>query len=345
MIAANQPAAAGSRSVEGAVCGVTITGIGSYVPERILTNADLEKMVDTTDEWIVTRTGIRERRIAAADEYMSHMAVAAVQDMIDRYGVRVTDADMILVCTHTPDFPFPMVACLVQHHFRIAQAGALDLNATCAGFVYGLNMAAGLIRSGMHRKVLVIAGDTMSKITDYTDRSTCILFGDGAGAVLLERTREGEDCCFMACDFGSDGGGGALVHRAGLAKSLNGVDLDPRGYFYQNGRAVYRWAVETVPAGMRRLFEASGLTPDAVDWFVPHNANLRMIESICERSGFPLERTLLSLVHYGNTSAASIPLALDLGVRDGRVKKGDRLMLYGFGGGLVYAGAVIRWPL
>jgi len=325
--------------------GATLTGIGTYVPGRRLTNADLERMVDTTDEWIVTRTGIRERRIAAENEYMSHMAIAAVQNMIDRYGVRVDDVDMILVCTHTPDFPFPSVSCLVQHHFRIGKAGALDLNATCAGFVYGLNMAVGLIHSGMHRKVLVIAGDTMSKITDYTDRSTCILFGDGAGAVLLERTKDGDRSFFLADDFGSDGGGGPLVHRSGLAKSLNGVDFRPDGYFYQNGQAVYRWAVQTVPAGMKRLFEASGLSPETVDWFVPHSANLRMIESICERSGFPLERTLLSVVHYGNTSAASIPLALDLGVRDGRVKKGDRLLLYGFGGGLVYAGAVITWPL
>jgi 3-oxoacyl-[acyl-carrier-protein] synthase III len=332
-------------NVEHSMYGTTMTGIGSYVPEKKLTNADLEKMVDTTDEWIITRTGIKERRIAAEHEFTSHLSIAAVQNMIDRYGIDVTDVDMVLMCTHTSDFPFPSAACLIQHHFGIKKAGALDINATCAGFVYGLMMADSLIRSGTHRKVLVIAGDTMSKITDYTDRSTCILFGDGAGAILLEQTPNPGSPFVIASDCGSDGQGGALVHRAGLAHSLGDIDFNPQGYFYQNGREVYRWAVQTVPSGMRRLFEASELDPETIDWFVPHSANLRIIESICERSGFPLERTLLSLVHFGNTSAASIPLAIDLGVREGRVKKDDRLLLFGFGGGLVYAGAIIRWTL
>ncbi|MCI3918875.1 ketoacyl-ACP synthase III [Paenibacillus sp. TRM 82003] len=325
--------------------GTTITGIGSYVPERKLTNVDLEQMVDTSDEWIVTRTGIKERRMAAKNEFTSHLAIAAVQNMIDRYGVSITDVDLILVCTHTPDFPFPSVACLIQRHFRIEKAGALDINATCAGFVYGMTIAESLLRSGTHRKVLIIASDTMSKIVDYSDRSTCILFGDGAGVMLLEQTVDMESSCIIATDFGSDGQGGALVHRAGLANSLDGIDFNPQGYFYQNGREVYRWAVQTVPAGMRRLLDASELKSDAIDWFVPHSANFRIIESICERSGFPLERTLLSLIYFGNTSAASIPLAIDLGVREGRVKRDNRLLLYGFGGGLVYAGAVIRWSL
>ena len=323
----------------------TITGIGSYVPQGKLTNTDLERMVETSDEWIVTRTGIKERRIAEEHEFTSHLAIAAVQNMIDRYGITVTDVDMILVCTHTPDYPFPSVACLVQRHYRMEKAGALDINATCAGFVYGLIMADSLIRSGANRKVLVIGSDTMSKITDYTDRSTCILFGDGAGAVLLEQTQNVEASCVIASDSGADGQGAIHVHRAGLANSLDGIDFNPQGYFYQNGREVYRWAVQTVPSGMHRLFELSDLNAGSIDWFVPHNANLRIIESICERSGFPLARTLLSLVHYGNTSAASIPLAIDLGVQEGRVKKDNRLLLFGFGGGLVYAGAVIHWSL
>lgn len=325
--------------------GARIAGIGSHVPERVLTNADLERMVDTSDEWIATRTGIRERRIAAEDQFMSHLAIAAVQDMIDRYGVRVDDADLIVACTHTPDFPFPTVSCLVQRHFRIEKAGALDLNATCAGFVYGLITAAGLISAGLHRKVLVIAGDTMSKIIDYTDRATCILFGDGAGAVLVERTDKAEDDLLLAADCGSDGRGGHLAYRAGLAKSLDGVAFNPQGYFNQNGPEVYRWALQTVPAGVGRLLAAAGLAPDDIDWFAPHNANLRMIESICRRSGMPLERTLISVDRYGNTSAASIPLSVDLGVRDGRIRPGNRLLLFGFGGGLVYAGAIIRWTL
>ncbi len=325
--------------------GSAITAIGSCVPERILTNADLEQLVDTSDEWIMTRTGIKERRIAAAHEFTSHLAIAATQNMIDRYNADVTDVDMILVCTHTPDFPFPGTACLLQAHFEIAHTGALDINATCAGFVYGLIMADSLLRSGTHRKVLVIGGDTMSKITDYTDRSSCILFGDGAGAVLMERTQHAGNPLILASDCGSDGQGGALVHRAGLATSLNGVSFNPQGYFYQNGREVYRWAVQTVPAGMGRLLEASNLTLESIDWFVPHSANLRIVESICERSGFPLDRTLLSLENFGNTSAASIPLAINLGVQQDRIKKGQNLLLYGFGGGLVYAGAVIRWSI
>lgn len=325
--------------------GSVITGIGAYVPQRRLTNAHLEQMVDTNDDWIVTRTGIRERRIAGEQEYTSHLAAAAVQNMIDRYSVSVADADMILVCTHTPDFPFPGTACLLQRAFGIEQAGAVDLNATCAGFVYGLIMADGLIRSGVCRKVLVAAGDTMSRITDYTDRSSCILFGDGAGAVLMERAADPEASCILATDMGSDGEGGVLVRRSGLASSLDGVAFDPAGYFYQNGREVYRWAVQTVAAGIGRL--SGRLEPNAggIDWFVPHSANLRIIESICGRSGFPLDRTLLSLTYYGNTSAASIPLAIDLAVKEGKVKQGDNLMLYGFGGGLVYAGAIIQWTL
>jgi 3-oxoacyl-[acyl-carrier-protein] synthase-3 len=325
--------------------GARITGIGSHVPERILTNVDLERMVDTSDEWIVTRTGIRERRIAAEDAFTSHLAIAAVQDMAARWDVRLDDVDLIVACTHTPDFPFPGVSCLVQRHFRIEKTGAVDLNATCAGFVYGLIAAAGLIRAGIHRKVLVIGADTMSKITDYTDRTTCILFGDGAGAVMVERAEDAEVDFLLAADCGADGAGGHLAHRAGLAKSLDGIAFNPHGYFSQNGPEVYRWAVRTVPAGMKRLLLAAGLRAEDIDWFAPHNANLRMIEAICRQSGFPMERTLVGIDRYGNTSAASIPLSLDLGVRDGRVRQGDRLLLFGFGAGLVYAGAVIRWTL
>ncbi|NEW04434.1 ketoacyl-ACP synthase III [Paenibacillus sp. SYP-B3998] len=318
-----------------------ITAIGSYVPSQILTNAELESMVDTNDEWIVQRTGIKERRIAASDEYTSHLCIQAVEEMVVRYPNALDDVELIIVATHTPDLPFPSVACLIQAHFGIPATGAYDLNATCAGFTYGLHTASGLISAGLHRKVLVVGGDTVSKITDYTDRSTCILFGDGAGAVIVER--EDEHPAFLAHHLGSDGNGGKHVYRIGLASTLHGDELAGDGKLVQNGREVYKFAVTTVPQGIEKLLAKSGKQRQEIDWFIPHSANLRIIESICEKSNIPFDKALYSLVYYGNTSAASIPLALDLGIKEGKVKAGDTLLLYGFGGGLTHAGLVVRW--
>jgi 3-oxoacyl-[acyl-carrier-protein] synthase-3 len=318
-----------------------VTALGTYVPERIVTNDDMSRIVDTNDEWIVQRTGIRERRYTRDDEFTSHMCIAAVQNLIDRHGADVSDVDYIIVATHTPDLPFPSVACLVQAHFGISAAAAVDLNATCSGFVYGLHLANALITAGLHRKVLVIAGDTLTKITNFEDRTTCILFGDGAGAALVERT-EGEGA-FLAAYHGSDGTGGALLYRTGIADTLNGVPLAGGGKLVQNGREVYKFAVTTVPKGVDALLQQSGLTVADIDGFVPHSANTRILESICERTGIPFAKTLYSNEYYGNTSAASIPLALQLGVDAGRVKPGDVLLLYGFGGGLTHAGVLLRW--
>jgi 3-oxoacyl-[acyl-carrier-protein] synthase III len=318
-----------------------ITAIGTYVPARVLTNFDLEKMVDTSDEWIVQRTGIRERRIADEDQFTSDLAIAAVEDMIRTYGKTVADVDLILVSTTTPDYPFPSVASRIQARFGIGQAGALDVNATCAGFAYALHMANGMISAGLHRKVLVVAAETLSKVTDYTDRTTCILFGDGAGAVLVERDEQNPG--FLAAHLGTKGEGGIHLYRTGLSRRMGEAELAGNGCIVQNGREVYKWAVTTVPKGMAEVVERAGLTLRDVDWFIPHSANLRMIESICEKSGFPLEKTLYSMEYYGNTSAATIPLALSMGIRDGKVKPGDTLLLYGFGGGLVHAGLLIKW--
>ncbi|MDA5108989.1 ketoacyl-ACP synthase III [Brevibacillus thermoruber] len=318
-----------------------ITAIGTYVPARVLTNFDLEKMVDTSDEWIVQRTGIRERRIADEDQFTSDLAIAAVEDMIRTYGKTVADVDLILVSTTTPDYPFPSVASRIQARFGIGQAGALDVNATCAGFAYALHMANGMISAGLHRKVLVVAAETLSKVTDYTDRTTCILFGDGAGAVLVERDEQNPG--FLAAHLGTKGEGGIHLYRTGLSRRMGEAELAGNGCIVQNGREVYKWAVTTVPKGMAEVVERAGLTLRDVDWFIPHSANLRMIESICEKSGFPLEKTLYSMEYYGNTSAATIPLALSMGIRDGKVKPGDTLLLYGFGGGLVHAGLLVKW--
>ncbi|MFD0675377.1 MULTISPECIES: ketoacyl-ACP synthase III [unclassified Paenibacillus] len=321
-----------------------ITAIGTYVPERILRNKDLEDMVETSDEWIVQRTGIRERRISGPNEYTSHLCVAAVQDLLHRYNKTVSDVDLIIVATSTPDFPFPSVAAIVQDRLGIqTAAGAIDLSAACAGFAYALHTAHSFIASGLHRKILVIGADTISKITDYTDRTTCVLFGDGAGAALVEQ--DAEQSSFEAYHMGTEGKGGIHVYRTGIANKLNEVELKDSKLLVQNGKEVFKWAVRTVPDGMNALLEKGGRSMDQVDWFIPHSANLRIIEPVCERSGFPIERTLYSLVQFGNTSAATIPLSLDLGIRDGRVKNGDRLLLYGFGAGLVQAGLLLKLQL
>lgn len=321
----------------------SITAFGTYVPERILNNADLEKLVETNDEWIVQRTGMRERRIAAEDQFVSDLAVKAVEDMIRRYGVDVHDVDMILVATSTPEYAFPSTASRVQARLNIAQTGALDLSAACAGFVYGLQLADSMITSGMYRKVLVIGAETLSKITDYTDRTTCILFGDGAGAFLLERT-EGQGSTLSALS-GTQGDGGLHVYSSGLSSEMNGVPLQGDGRLVQNGREVYKWAVRLIPEQLPKLIASSGLQAEQIDWFVPHSANMRMIEAVCERGPVPLERTLTSMEYRGNTSAASIPLAIQLAVDEGKVKQGQRLALFGFGGGLTYAGLVLEWTV
>lgn len=227
------------------------------------------------------------------------------------------------------------------------QTGAIDLNATCAGFAYALHLANGMISAGLHRKILVVAGETMSKITDYTDRSTCILFGDGAGAVLVEATPEAEAEWpgFESFILGTNGSGGIHVYRTGLSDQMNGEPLEGKGKIVQNGREVFKWAVRTVTAGIEQLLEQAGLAREDIDWFVPHSANLRMIESICEKADLPLAKTLQSVQDMGNTSSASIPLALQAGIDEGRLKYGDRVLVYGFGSGLTHAGLILRWAV
>ncbi|MCL6603884.1 MAG: ketoacyl-ACP synthase III [Paenibacillus sp.] len=324
--------------------GAKITAIGSYVPARRLTNADLERMVETNDEWIVQRTGIQERRISRQDEFTSDLCVAAVQDLMARYGKSVQDVDMVIVATSTPDFTFPTVASLIQHRLGIPMtAGTMDLSAACSGFVYGLHTAHSFVSSGLHRKVLVIGADTISKITDYTDRSTCILFGDGAGAVLVEKTEESSG--FLGFNLGSDGSGAHHVYRTSLSRSINDIELIDTQMLVQNGREVFRWAVRTVPQGVQQLLSKSGVDMEQIDWFIPHSANLRIIEPICERMNYSMEKVLYSLVNFGNTSAATIPLALDLGIREGKVLNGQKVLLYGFGAGLTHAGLLVQLDL
>jgi 3-oxoacyl-[acyl-carrier-protein] synthase-3 len=317
-----------------------IAALGTYVPEKRLTNDDLSRLVDTDDAWIVKRTGIRERRIAQADEYTSDLCMAAVRDMEARGG-RLDEVDYVIACTVTPDYGFPSVAAHLQHRLGLLNVGAIDLTAACAGFMYGLDLADALLNTGRARSVLVAAGETLSKIVDYQDRGTCILFGDGAGVALVNAP-EGAPATLLARRATSDGAAGKDLFQTGLRSEIAGI-VDPDRLLRQNGRAVYEWALLNVSSGIAALLDSAGIRADEVDWFVPHSANARMIESICKRTGIPVERALTSLEWCGNTSSASIPLALAPAVHDGRVRPGDVVLLYGFGGGLVENGMILRW--
>lgn len=320
-----------------------ITAIGTYVPQNKLLNEDLEKMVDTNDEWIVQRTGMKERRIAGDEEYASHLAFNAIENLIENYNKDLEDVDCIIVATTTADYAFPSVACQIQSHFHIPCTGAFDLNATCAGFTYALHLANNLITSEAHKKILVVATETLSKVTNYKDRTTCILFGDGAGAMLVEYDKENPS--FLASHMGTNGEGGIHVYRTTFATAMEDKPLNTTGKMVQNGREVYKWAARTLPIGIQELLLKSDLNVEDINWFIPHSANLRMVESICEKSGFSIEKTLTSMKYFGNTSSASIPLALNLGIEEGKVQFGDTLLLYGFGGGLTHLGLILKWNI
>ncbi|MEC2551062.1 ketoacyl-ACP synthase III [Bacillus tropicus] len=316
-----------------------ITAIGTHVPNQILSNNDLEKMIDTNDEWIVQRTGMKERRIASEDEYSSNLAIKAVENLCTTYKKNLEDVDCIIVATTTADYVFPSVACQIQQYLNIPHTLAFDLNATCAG----LHVGNSLITSGSHKKVLVVATETLSKVTDYTDRTTCILFGDGAGAILLERDENKPS--FIAYHMGTNGHGGIHLYRTNLSTTMNDTPLQTNEKIVQNGREVYKWATRTVPAGIKELLHTANMQIDDIDWLIPHSANLRMIESICEKSQIPIQKTLTSVEYMGNTSSVSIPLALDLARKEGKLNNGDTLLLYGFGGGLTHLGLIVEWDL
>ena len=320
-----------------------IAGTGSYAPTRVLTNADLEQMVATSDEWIRERTGIRERRIAATGEACSDLAVQAGKRALAAAGVAASDLDMILVATCTGDFPLPATACLVQHQLGATKAGACDLSAACCGFVYALSVADAYIKTGM-RHVLVIGSEVMSAITDWTDRNTCVLFGDGAGAVVLSAS-DGERG-ILSTDLRSDGtlcelimvpGGGSRTPPSEkvLAERLH--------YIKMKGNETFKVAVRTLEDIARATLAANHVEVEDLDLYIPHQANVRILKAVMERLGLPMEKVLLNLDRYGNTSAASIPIALDEAVREGRIKDGSLVMLGAFGAGLTWASAMIRW--
>lgn len=319
-----------------------ITAIGTYAPEKVIDNHYFESFLDTSDEWIRTRTGITERRYSADNEYTSDLSIAAVKNMAARYGKTISDVDFILVATVTHDQIMPSMACQLQYRLNMPNAAALDISAACAGFGYGLTLARSLIRSGMYRKILLVGAETLTKVTDFEDRASCILFGDGAGALLIEAADKGN---IGECIAGAEGSGGQDLYLSTQATQVNGTPIQANNKIVQNGRAVFRWAVTRMSEMFDAVVEKNGLTKEDIDWFIPHSANMRIIEAICRQVGFPVEKSLESLSRFGNTSSASIPLALDQAVRDGRVKKGDKLLLLGFGGGLTYAGTVVEWGL
>lgn len=320
-----------------------ITAQGAYVPSKIMTNADFEQIVETSDDWIRQRTGIIERRITEADEYTSDMSYKAIMDLQQKYDVDLSDVDMIIHATITPDYHTPSVASYIQGRLGLTNAGAMDLNAACAGFTYGLNVANGLISSGQNKKVLVVGSEALSKITDYTDRNTCILFGDGAGVFLVEYVES--DPSFITSHSGSDGAKAENLYCSALSSEMYGNELENEGNIVQNGRGVYKWAVGNIPSIIHQTLTKVDMTPQDIDWFVPHSANARMIESICDKAQINVDKALMSLAYYGNTSSATIPLAIDLALKEGKVQQGDKMLLVGFGGGLAFASTLIKLSL
>ncbi|MDC8448680.1 MAG: ketoacyl-ACP synthase III [Nitrospira sp.] len=320
-----------------------IAGTGSYAPANVVTNADLERMVATSDEWIRERTGIRERRIAATGEACSDLAVQAGKRALTAAGLSATDLDMILVATCTGDYPLPATACLVQHQLGATKAAACDLSAACCGFVYALSVADAYVKSGM-RHVLVIGSEVMSAITDWTDRNTCVLFGDGAGAVVVSAS-DGEQG-ILSTHLCSDGTLCELIMVPGGGSRTppsEKVIAERLQYIKMKGNETFKVAVRTLEEIARTTLSANGLQVEDLDLYVPHQANVRILKAVIERLGLPKEKVLLNLDRYGNTSAASIPIALDEAVREGRIKDGSLVMLGAFGAGLTWASAVIRW--
>ena len=318
-----------------------IAGTGSYLPEKVLTNDDLAKIVDTSDEWIRTRTGIRQRHVAAEGETTSDLAAQAARRALDAAGCAPQDIDAVLVATTTPDFTFPATACVVQDRLGVpAGAMAFDLQAVCSGFVYGLSVADALIRSGQVERALLIGAETLTRLLDWEDRSTCVLFGDGAGAVVLQ-AEEGNGTV-------ADRGVLHTVARAdGRYRELLFTDGGPSttgtvGKLRMQGREVFRHAVTRIAEAMQEVMDAAGVRAEDIDLFVPHQANVRILEATARKLGIPSEKVMLTIEEQGNTSAASIPLALDAAVRQGRARPGDLLLLEAMGGGFTWGAALVR---
>ncbi|MCM3036019.1 ketoacyl-ACP synthase III [Bacillus pumilus] len=306
-----------------------IIGLGRYIPEKVLTNLDLEKMVETSDEWIRTRTGIEERRIASDDVNTSHMALAAAKKALADANVAAEDIDMILVATVTPDQAFPTVACMIQEQLGAYKACAMDISAACAGFMYGLVTGKQFIESGTFKHVLVVGVEKLSRITDWDDRNTAVLFGDGAGAAVLGEVSEGKG--ILSFELGADGRGGKHLY------------LDEKDHTIMNGREVFKFAVRQMGESSVNVIEKAGLSKEDVDFLIPHQANIRIMEAARERLELPVEKMSKTVHKYGNTSAASIPISLCEEIEAGKIHDGDVIVMVGFGGGLTWGAIAMRW--
>jgi 3-oxoacyl-[acyl-carrier-protein] synthase-3 len=315
-----------------------IAGTGKYLPERVLTNFDLEKMVDTTDEWIRSRTGIERRHIAADNQATSDLAFEAARLAVQDAGLSPADIELIIVGTTTPDLIFPNVACLVQEKMGIPAGPAFSVEAACSSFVYALTVADQFIRTGMVRRALVIGAETMSRIIDWTDRETCVLFGDGAGAVVLEQSDEPG---IVYSKIAADGRYRELLY-ASSGVSARPTDPDD-SVLKMKGNEVFRVAVKTLESIVDQVIAENGLQKGAIDWLIPHQANIRIIKATAKRLQMPMDRVVLTVQEHGNTSAASVPMALDTAIRDGRVKRGDLLLFEAFGGGFTWGANLVRY--
>ncbi len=311
-----------------------IIGLGHRVPDRVVPNSELEKLVDTSDQWIRERTGIEERHLVAPGETLAHLCTAAARGALEDANLSALDLDLIIVATCTPENLFPSTAAQVQNALG-ARCGAFDLEAACSGFVYSLICASQFIATGAMKNVLVIGGEVMSRYVDWTDRNTCILFGDGAGAAIVSAVDDGFG--LIGYDLGADGSGGALLHCGVRPTETSNAQI------FQNGREVYKFAVQQMGASAVRALESCGLSGEDVDLLVPHQANLRIIEKAAQRLKMPMDKVFVNLQKYGNTSAATIPIALSEATKAGRIHSGDTVVLVGFGAGLTWASAVLKW--
>ncbi len=325
--------------------GAVIAGTGCALPERRLTNADLEKLVETTDDWIVQRTGMRERRMAGPGESTSTLATRAAEKALADAGVSAQEIDLIIVATLTPDMLTPGTACIVQHNLGIQRhIGAFDLNAACSGFVYALSTAAQFVQNGSYKHILVIGAETLSRVIDYTDRNTCILFGDGAGAAVISRSDESTHG-LQAFSLGANGAGAPFITipaGSSLHPATAATVADRMHYLKMNGREVYKFAVHQMTESLRAAMEACNLTAETVKLVVPHQVNQRIIDSATEKMGFPKDKVFINIDRYGNTSAASVPIALDEARKSGRCGKGDWIIMVAFGAGLTWAAATVK---
>jgi 3-oxoacyl-[acyl-carrier-protein] synthase-3 len=317
----------------------TIAGLGAYAPERVITNDELSKLVDTSDEWIVERTGIRERRIAADDQALSDLALPAAEAALGQAGLEGGDVDLIVVATVTPDMMFPSASALLADRLGAKKAAAYDLSAGCTGFMYAVAQGYGMVVAGLSRRALVVGGDVLSRVLDWTDRSTVVLFGDGAGAVVIEPS---DDPGFLAFELGADGAGGKHLWLPGSGSRLF---EDPDRFVKMNGREVFKFATRVLVDSAQAVLERGGTRVEDVDVYVPHQANVRIIDHATKKLGIPSERVVINVDHYGNTSSGSIPLALADAQADGRLRPGSLVLMTGMGAGLTWGSALMRWTL